>query len=616
MEIKSIFSTTQIKYMTTKLTQKTVAFFMLLFFSLNIFGGIIPDPASIGTRVGKTASGVDQIDIAAPSVNGTSYNSLMELQVSERGLVLNNSKEVITDTEIAGLVIRNRNLDNGKEANLIITEIKGKNQTGINGYVEVAGKKADIVIANRNGIIVNGGGFINTDRVTLTTGKLNMKDGDLKSIDVSEGKVKIGDRGVDALNLADLELIGKTVDISGIIKGSKDTKILISAGGQTYEYKTKEVKSKGETYTGVAIDGKTAGSMYAGKIDIISNDKGAGVNTQGDLLSVDEIMITADGRVQTNKANSEKQVATTKNVAQPKKQQGREIIEKKVFTTEVKVKEPEVDAKMITGYMKKALGEEAFQEEIEVPIETEGVKARLSEEAATGEAKEKQDISINEEIATNVEEIISVKSNKKSGDIKEVISERINSLKNHDKEKEKNKIKSDEAVIAKKTGEEAKISEIAEEIFSEIEKSQVYDENGVELDITEIANREGYILVKEEKVKLSLSDEAEELLVAGVEIDEEYESPYIDSPKYENTKNVVQFDEIQKTIEAQKDTESIKSSKNLILNSQLTKNRQGLIEGEIRNIKSRSFINDSGKTMASQKIKIVTKGTQKNSEIK
>ncbi|WP_158612576.1 hypothetical protein, partial [Leptotrichia sp. OH3620_COT-345] len=94
---------------------------------------VIPDPASIGTRVTKTASGIDQIDIASPNRNGTSYNSLKELQVSEQGLILNNNKHVVVNTHIAGLVVRNRNLDNGITANLIITEVTGKNKSNING---------------------------------------------------------------------------------------------------------------------------------------------------------------------------------------------------------------------------------------------------------------------------------------------------------------------------------------------------------------------------------------------------------------------------------------------------------------------------------------------------
>jgi len=373
-----------LEYFRYRLGQKTVAFILLLFFNFNIFSEIVPDPASIGTKVTRTASGVDQIDIARPNVNGTSYNSLRELQVGERGLILNNNKNVVVQTEIAGLVARNRNLDNGTEANLIITEITGKNRTGINGYVEVAGKQADIVIANRNGIHVNGGGFLNSDRVTLTTGRLNMENGDLKSIDVTEGKVSIGEKGVDVLSLSDFELIGKTVDISGIIKGSKDTRVLISTGGQTYEYKTKKVTGKGETYEGIAVDGKAAGSMYAGKIDIISNDKGAGVNTKGDLVSIDDVTITANGDITTNKVHSEKRVVynTTKKVKIRK-----QTTAGKQVTVRAKRTEIDVDAKVITGYLEKALGEASFKAEGEEvnnkgEIQAEGrinIKSRLTE---------------------------------------------------------------------------------------------------------------------------------------------------------------------------------------------------------------------------------------------
>lgn len=261
------------EYFSKNLVKKLAAFVLLISFNVNIFAEVVPDSVSIGnTRATRIASGIEQLDIATPNVKGLSYNSLLELQVSEQGLILDNNPHVVVDTQIAGLVARNRNLDKSGSANLIVTEITGKNRTIINGYVEVSGDRADIVMANRNGITVNGEGFLNTDRVTLTSGKVNIADGELKSIDVEKGNVRIGEKGIDALSLSDFELVAKTVDIDGIIKGSADTKIRISAGGQTYEYKTKEVKSKGETYSGIAVDGKSAGSMCAGKIDIISND--------------------------------------------------------------------------------------------------------------------------------------------------------------------------------------------------------------------------------------------------------------------------------------------------------------------------------------------------------
>ena len=358
-------------YFRNKLLRKTITFIMLLLFNFNIFAEVVPDPASIGTRATKTASGIDQLDIAAPNKNGTSYNSLKELQVSEQGLILNNNKDIVANTKIAGYVARNRNLDNSIAANLIITEVTGKNRTNINGTVEVAGKKADLVMANRNGVYVNGGNFLNTDRVTLTTGSLEMKNGDLVAINVSQGQIGIGEKGLNALNLTELELLGKTIDVSGVIKASKETRLLVSAGGQTYEYKTKEVKSKGETYKGIAIDGKSVGSMYAGKIDIISNDKGAGVNTKGDLVSVDDIVITANGDITTAQVDSGKDLKykTTQKV----KMNGKTTVAKKV---KVKARETEINAKVVTGYLEKALGKKSLDIESEKTNITAKIEAQ------------------------------------------------------------------------------------------------------------------------------------------------------------------------------------------------------------------------------------------------
>ena len=411
-------------YFRNKLLRKTITFIMLLLFSFNIFAEVVPDPASIGTRATKTASGIDQLDIAAPNKNGTSYNSLKELQVSEQGLILNNNKDIVANTKIAGYVARNRNLDNSIAANLIITEVTGKNRTNINGTVEVAGKRADLVMANRNGVYVNGGNFLNTDRVTLTTGSLEMKNGDLVAINVSQGQIGIGEKGLNALNLTELELLGKTIDVSGVIKASKETRLLVSAGGQTYEYKTKEVKSKGETYKGIAIDGKSVGSMYAGKIDIISNDKGAGVNTKGDLVSVDDIVITANGDITTAQVDSGKDLKykTTQKV----KMNGKTTVAKKV---KVKARETEINAKVVTGYLEKALGKKSLDIESEktnitAKIEAQGkIKINANQIQNSGEIFATEKINIagnklnnnngeirsNQKIEINVKETSNVK---------------------------------------------------------------------------------------------------------------------------------------------------------------------------------------------------------------
>ncbi|MDR1833034.1 MAG: hemagglutinin repeat-containing protein, partial [Fusobacteriaceae bacterium] len=282
------------------LRRRVYATVLLLLFQTQIFAGIVPDPITIGTRATRTATGIDQVDIARPNANGASYNAYKEFDVDEKGLILNNNIYIVVDTKLAGLIARNRNLDGGVEAKLIINDVTGAKASQIKGIIEIGGARADVVIANRNGLNINGGGFINVGNATLTTGRLVLKDGDLAEIEVDQGRLDIGSKGIDATSLESLDLSGKTVGIGGPVKGSERTKVRVSAGAQNIQYKTKKVTSKGKTYEGVAIDGKALGSMYSGKIDVISNDKGAGVNLQGDLISLDDMTLTSAGSLTTS----------------------------------------------------------------------------------------------------------------------------------------------------------------------------------------------------------------------------------------------------------------------------------------------------------------------------
>jgi len=535
-------------YFRNKLLRKTITFIMLLLFNFNIFAEVVPDPASIGTRATKTASGIDQLDIAAPNKNGTSYNSLKELQVSEQGLILNNNKDIVANTKIAGYVARNRNLDNSIAANLIITEVTGKNRTNINGTVEVAGKKADLVMANRNGVYVNGGNFLNTDRVTLTTGSLEMKNGDLVAINVSQGQIGIGEKGLNALNLTELELLGKTIDVSGVIKASKETRLLVSAGGQTYEYKTKEVKSKGETYKGIAIDGKSVGSMYAGKIDIISNDKGAGVNTKGDLVSVDDIVITANGDITTAQVDSGKDLKykTTQKV----KMNGKTTVAKKV---KVKARETEINAKVVTGYLEKALGKKS----LDIESEKTNITAKIE---AQGKIK------INSNQIQNSGEIFATEKINIAG----------NKLNNNN---------------------------------GEIRSNQK-----IEINAKETSNVKGYILsdgLTKEDVKKEENKNQKD-----VEDDKNKEKGISITGDLDNTEGVIRGREVNLGNVIGNNKGKIDSLGALSFNGKIIVNKGGLITGNIQKLNIDKLINDGGKLVSTEKISGTVKEiSNKNGEI-
>ena len=535
-------------YFRNKLLRKTITFIMLLLFSFNIFAEVVPDPASIGTRATKTASGIDQLDIAAPNKNGTSYNSLKELQVSEQGLILNNNKDIVANTKIAGYVARNRNLDNSIAANLIITEVTGKNRTNINGTVEVAGKRADLVMANRNGVYVNGGNFLNTDRVTLTTGSLEMKNGDLVAINVSQGQIGIGEKGLNALNLTELELLGKTIDVSGVIKASKETRLLVSAGGQTYEYKTKEVKSKGETYKGIAIDGKSVGSMYAGKIDIISNDKGAGVNTKGDLVSVDDIVITANGDITTAQVDSGKDLKykTTQKV----KMNGKTTVAKKV---KVKARETEINAKVVTGYLEKALGKKS----LDIESEKTNITAKIE---AQGKIK------INANQIQNSGEIFATEKINIAG----------NKLNNNN---------------------------------GEIRSNQK-----IEINVKETSNVKGYILsdgLTKEDVKKEENKNTENI----AEVKNKEKGINI-TGDLDNTEGVIRGREVSLGNVTGNNKGKIDSLGALSFNGKIIVNKGGLITGNIQKLNIDKLINDGGKLVSTEKISGTVKEiSNKNGEI-
>ena len=75
----------------------------------------------------------------------------------------------IVQTQQAGYVDGNPNLRTDQVAKVIVNQVNSPGASSIRGYAEVAGSKAEAVVANPSGIDVNGSGFINASRAILTT---------------------------------------------------------------------------------------------------------------------------------------------------------------------------------------------------------------------------------------------------------------------------------------------------------------------------------------------------------------------------------------------------------------------------------------------------------------
>lgn len=145
--------------------------FLSIFMQPLLAAGVVKDQSrNQQVNVEKAPNGVPVVNINAPNKNGVSHNHFKEYNVGKEGILLNNSSKEFNKTQIGGIIQGNSNL-NGREANVILTEVTGVNRSRIEGYTEIVGKSAEYILANPNGIYLNGAGFINTPRVILTTGK-------------------------------------------------------------------------------------------------------------------------------------------------------------------------------------------------------------------------------------------------------------------------------------------------------------------------------------------------------------------------------------------------------------------------------------------------------------
>lgn len=264
---------------------------------------IVPDQtAAQRATMGQTANGTPMVNIVDPNQRGISHNKFQSFNVGNGGVVFNNSMNNGVSA-IGGLAMKNANLSN--EARAIIGEVTGSGRSALNGAMEIFGRKADLIIANPNGIQVNGASTVNANSLTLSTGKvLGQPDGSVR-LGVEGGTVRIDGAGISTEGLTYFDVISRTAELNGEIKGQADIKVV--AGKTEYDPATRtHVATPGAAAEqAIAIDGSQLGSMYGGRIELVATDSGAGVRHQGSLVGNNGIRVTADGDIVIGAAQSQ-----------------------------------------------------------------------------------------------------------------------------------------------------------------------------------------------------------------------------------------------------------------------------------------------------------------------
>jgi filamentous hemagglutinin family protein len=244
--------------------------------------GIVPDGGS-ATSVSTAASGKQTVRIA-PAAGGISHNTYTQFNVGKRGADL---------------------INNGVNARLILNEVTSTNPSLLQGAIAIVGPRAHFILANPNGITVDGGSFVNTGNVALSTGRVSFKDfdpGDGSTqrnvvLTTNAGRIDIGAQGLSgAFNT--LELIAKNIRVGGAVTSTASTgRTRLVAGDSVVEFNSAidgfdavtpwtQHQSLGGAAPGtLAVDITALGSLSAGRVEILVADTGAGVRHAGSALA-------------------------------------------------------------------------------------------------------------------------------------------------------------------------------------------------------------------------------------------------------------------------------------------------------------------------------------------
>lgn len=263
-----------------------------------VAAGVVPDGGT-ATTVSTGANGRQTVNIA-PSVAGVSHNTYSSFNVGSAGVDLNN-------TAVA--------------ARTIVNQVTSTNPSLIQGNIAVLGPRANVILANPNGITVDGGSFTNTGNVALTTGQVSFNDftngaGQLQRnvvLNTNAGAINIGPGGL-AGTMLNLELIAKQVRVAGAVQNNytdPNSKVRIVAGDSRAEIDTSVSptdnlnrwvsysSTNAGTPLGLAIDIASGGSLTGGRIELLVTDQGAGVRHAGAAYATaGDFVISGSGNLQ------------------------------------------------------------------------------------------------------------------------------------------------------------------------------------------------------------------------------------------------------------------------------------------------------------------------------
>ncbi|MES2918181.1 MAG: hemagglutinin repeat-containing protein [Pseudomonadota bacterium] len=269
-------------------------------------------PTTPGVTLDAAANGVPVVNIATPNAAGLSHNSYQQFNVGSEGLILNNSAQPV-NTQLGGYITGNANLGAGG-ARLILNEVTAAHPSQLNGYLEVAGQRAGVIVANPHGITCDGCGFINTSQATLATGAPQWNaDGSLQGFLVEQGTLRFDGAGLNAGNVDGLALYARVLELNANLHA---TTLDVVTGANRIDAGTGAATplAAASAAPAYAIDSSALGGMFADTIRLVGTEAGVGMRLAAPVAALTgqlEILANGDVRLARSSAVTDLRVEST-----------------------------------------------------------------------------------------------------------------------------------------------------------------------------------------------------------------------------------------------------------------------------------------------------------------
>lgn len=260
---------------------------------------IVADSSALGNQqpvVVSTANGLPQVNIQTPNADGVSRNQYQQFDIGANGAILNNGARN-SNTSLAGMVAANPLLAQGA-AQVILNEVNSRTPAQLNGTLEVAGQRAEVVIASPAGIQCSSCGFINASGTTLVAGQAVFNQGQLQGYAVQDGLIQIDGAGLNASQSDYTRLIARAVKVNAKLLAGAALQVTTGRNRTDRQGQVRATESGAgdESAPQFALDVAAMGGMYAGKILLTGTQAGVGVRNAGEIgATAGELALNVNG---------------------------------------------------------------------------------------------------------------------------------------------------------------------------------------------------------------------------------------------------------------------------------------------------------------------------------